>query len=142
MLKIYNSLILPYLNYCAIVWACGTENKLKNIIVAQKRAVRTIYKARRLAHAAPLFRKLNLLKISDIYIMQVSQFMYRCVNQPDFYPNYFTFNSAIHCHNTRQHNYIHQYSVNTSLRMKSVKIAGPKCGMLCQKASNPHSLYR
>lgn len=126
LLKIYNSLVLPYLNYCAIVWAWGTENKLKRIIVAQKRAIRILCGARHDAHAAPLFNKLKTLKLVDIYIMQISQFMYRSIHQTNFYQNYFQLSSNVHYHNTRQRNDFHQLSVNTSLRMKSVKIAGPK----------------
>jgi len=36
LLAIYNSLILPYLHYCTLIWACGSQNKLKKLLIIQK----------------------------------------------------------------------------------------------------------
>ena len=33
---LYNSLVLPYLHYCGIIWGCSSHNKLKSLIVLQK----------------------------------------------------------------------------------------------------------
>jgi len=30
---IYNSLVLPYLTYCNLVWACNSANKLNSVVV-------------------------------------------------------------------------------------------------------------
>ena len=59
---IYNSLIMPHINYCNILW--GYANK--RIFKLQKKAVRIIYKEHRLSHTDPIFKNLFFLKINDI----------------------------------------------------------------------------
>ena len=44
LLNIYNTLILPYLQYCAIVWVICSHSKLNSLFIIQKRAVRNICK--------------------------------------------------------------------------------------------------
>ena len=129
LLTIYNSLILPYLNYCPIIWAgCNSENKLKKILTLQKKAVRSITKSSFTAHASPLFKKLNLLKISDLCRFQSAVFMHKfSTNQlPSSFNRYFTSNSGIHTYNTRQASNYHLFSVNTSVRKTSIAASGPK----------------
>ena len=60
--SIYNTLILPHLNYCALCWGSQTNR----IHLLQKRAIRNINNANYKAHSEPIFKSLNLLKINDI----------------------------------------------------------------------------
>ena len=61
LLNIYNTLILLYLQYCAIVWANCNYSKLNSLFIIQKRAVRNICKLKYLAHTAPCFKNLHVL---------------------------------------------------------------------------------
>ena len=79
LLQIYNALLLPYIQYCAIIWGNSSHNVLNNILTIQKRAVRNICMRDARAHTAPLFKKLSILKITDIYTQQVSNFMYKII---------------------------------------------------------------
>jgi len=74
---IYNSLVLPYLAYCNLVWACNSTNKLKSVVILQKRAVRNIAKVDYRAHTSPLLKKLDLLKVTDICCFQTALFMFK-----------------------------------------------------------------
>ena len=60
---LYNSLILPHLQYGILTWGfcLGRLEKL------QKRSVRIITRSKYNAHTDPLFKSLNLLKLKDIY---------------------------------------------------------------------------
>ena len=61
-IMLYNSLLLPHINYCLTTWGyqCHRLQKL------QKRAIRIITLSKYNDHTAPLFKKLNLLTIKDI----------------------------------------------------------------------------
>ena len=60
---LYNTLILPHINYCILFW--GKEND--TILLLQKRAVRAIASAGYRSHSEPLFKFYkNLLKVNDI----------------------------------------------------------------------------
>ena len=129
LLMLYNSLILPYLNYCTMIWASEyNENKLHKIFVLQKKAVRIICKMKYSAHSAPAFKTLNLLTISDISKLQLSEFMYKSYNNllPNVLQHLFIINAKVHSYGTRQANNYHLSSVNTSLRKSSISTRGPK----------------
>ena len=64
---LYTTLLLPYLNYCTVVWAGGYQNMLKPIYILQKRAIRVISGAHYLAESCHLFKPLDILTIYDIY---------------------------------------------------------------------------
>ena len=78
--SLYNTLILPYLNYCNIVWACTSTNKLHSLMIIQKRAIRICTLSQPRDHSAPLFYKLHTLTLSDINKFQIGIFMYRFTN--------------------------------------------------------------
>ena len=60
---IYNSHILPHINYSLLAW--GT--KCQKIELLQKKAVRVVHSKSPIAHTNRLFKKMNNLRVSDIY---------------------------------------------------------------------------
>ena len=70
LLLLYNTLILPHLNYCAVIWGSAYRSKLRRIIILQKRAVRIIDHKPHLFHTAQLFVKFNILKMPDLVVQQ------------------------------------------------------------------------
>jgi len=64
---LYNSLVLPYLMFCNVIWGDAASIHLNKLLVLQKRAVRIISSSDYLAHTDGLFRELFLMKITDIY---------------------------------------------------------------------------
>jgi len=76
---LYNSLVLPHLNYCAIIWAHTFSTYMEKIEILQKRAVRTIDDAHRLAHSDPIFKKLKLLKVKQLAKQQMILLIHRSI---------------------------------------------------------------
>ena len=74
---IYNALVQPHLNYGILLWG----NNIKRIIKLQKWSVRSITSSKYNAHTEPLFLKLRLLKVEDIYKMCVLKFYYKHKNE-------------------------------------------------------------
>jgi len=62
LLLLYNSLVLPYLHYCSIIWGCSSPNKLKSLTVLQKSLYESLQK-QNLGHIPLPFSKSSLLKI-------------------------------------------------------------------------------
>ena len=73
----------------------------------QKKAVRILTHSNFLDHTSPLFKKLEILTISQIYELNSLSFIYRCFkcNQHNEFKNRISANSDIHSHNTRERNY-------------------------------------
>ena len=57
-----------------------------------------------LDHSNPLFKDLELLKLSDIHSLQLVPFVYDCVSHmtPDYFSDYFKHVSDVHSIRTRQ----------------------------------------
>lgn len=103
LLTLYNSLILPYLSYGILVWGTHAYKMTK----LQKKAIRVITNAKYNSHTEPIFKKLNLLKITDLSALQELKFAFRLEN--GMLPYYFrvsmhTRHSEIHHYNTRNSN--------------------------------------
>ena len=61
-LMLYNSLLLPQLNYCILAWC----HNCKRLIKLQKKALRIISISKYNAHTDPLFKKYRILKLPHI----------------------------------------------------------------------------
>ena len=91
-LLLYNTIILPHINYMILVWG----HHHKSITQLQKRAIRVITLSKYLAHTEPLFENLNILKVEDIFRLQQLKFNYRLiVTLPDYFLS-LSFSENIH----------------------------------------------
>ena len=76
LLSIYNTLILPHLNYCILTWGHYCEP----ITVLQKRAMRAVCYTKYNAHTEPLFKMGNVLKFNDLYDTKLFIFYHKLLN--------------------------------------------------------------
>lgn len=77
LLTLYNSLILPHIQYAIAVWGNSPQQHLKRIEILQKKAVRCISRSRYNSHTNPIFLNLRLLKIKDLYKSACCKLYYR-----------------------------------------------------------------
>ncbi len=73
---IYNSLVLPHLNFVILIWGFKYEKVTK----LQKRVIRILSPNEYNANSEPLFKKHKLLKICDIFKLQELKFYYKYKN--------------------------------------------------------------
>ena len=113
-LTIYNSLISCHLNSGLLIW--GNKSNLDRILKLQKRAVRIILNKKYNCHTEPLFKKLRIIKITDMLDLERVKFIYKyhkkllpfrllqipCVLNTEVH-SYFT-RSSKSVHRTRCHN--------------------------------------
>ena len=123
--NIYNALILPHFNYCAIIWG-WQSNSLSKI---QKKAIRTITKSRYNAHTNKLFKELNTLKIKDICALHDYKFCYKLVKNltPVFFKENINHEAvAIHNYETRQATDLRLPAVRHEFARNSIGYRFPK----------------
>ena len=70
LLLLYNSLVLPHLNYCAAVWGSNYPTRLGKLEKLQKRAIRIIDNKPYFYPTNNLFIKYSILKFPDIVKQQ------------------------------------------------------------------------
>ena len=76
LLSLYNTLILPYLNYGILAWGNSSRIYLDRILLIQKRVIRIINHKDRLAHTDELFYSNKILKINDLYHLRLGCLMF------------------------------------------------------------------
>ena len=120
-------MIYPYLQYCSLVWSSTYPTNLSRLVVLQKRVVRIINKSDFLVHTSPIFKELHLLKLQDIRILQICQFMfsYESKKFPYKFQEMFILNSQIRNCNTRSKHLLHIPPVRTNYRQFSIRYQGP-----------------
>ena len=74
---VYYSLIHPYLTYRLLLWGSTYPSYTRVIATMQKRAIRTLAKAKYNDHTLPLFKQFEILQFSDLFNMQLNMFMYK-----------------------------------------------------------------
>ena len=96
LLLLYNALILPYLNYSAVVWGFNYRTRLFKIVKLQKRALRIIDQKPFLYPSNRLFIKYRVLRIQDIVVEQSIMILLSYLNGsiPNVIGNLFNLNTA------------------------------------------------
>ena len=111
---LYNSLILPHLQYSVLAW--GSKNN--RLVKLQKRAVRMINNSKYNAHTDPLFKEMYLLKLDDIFKLNALKLYHNFKNNklPYFFQDMFAGDPT--------HNYETRFSTNPNIC--AIKTSGAK----------------
>ena len=128
LISLYNTLVLPYLYYCNIIWAHTSNNRLHSLIITQKRAIRICTFSHPRDHSAPLFARLNTLTLSDINTLQTAMFLYKFINNllPRTFSSYFTSVRSTHTYPTRSRNNLFLPFTRTSYSLNTLRFDGPR----------------
>lgn len=119
LLTLYNTTILPHLNYCILIW--GSQNHL--ISTLQKKCIRVISNSKYNSHTEPIYKRNKLLKIEDIFKLQQLNFYFKLKhkNLPTYFNTFSTTtNHDIHHHNTRR-KYLFPIRANHTFAKQSLR---------------------
>lgn len=124
---LYFTMIHPYFLYCNIVWGCATLVALNKLITLQKRALRIITNSNFRTPSSPLYRMLNVPKLTDIYALQCAFFMYKAKNNllPPSCLHFITLNNKQHPYFLRRVRDFTELHFKTNVRKRSIAISGP-----------------
>ena len=124
---LYNGLILPYLNYCCLIWGVNYASQLTKLLILQKRAVRLIEHVYPPHSSEPIFKKYSILKLADIAKSQMLLVMHKFVtNQlPPAFGKIYELNTDNSPHR-RQLRHIKQPFSNRNYRLFTTSCLGPK----------------
>ena len=117
MILLYNSMILPYLTYCNVVWANTYPTRLQRLFKLQKRIVRICSMSDFNAHSKPLFQKLNFLNIYQLnqYCITLMVFKHKHNKLPQNLATMLKCKISVHNYNTRNpDNYYIEKCTSTS----------------------------
>ena len=83
---IYNSLVLPHINYCLLAWGSNCQS----VELLQKKAVRVVNFKSPVAHTEPIIKNMNQLKLPDLYTFHLLKLYYKLyINKlPPYFENF------------------------------------------------------
>ncbi len=125
---LYDSLVHSYISYGIVLWGSTYSSHLQQLRVCQKKAVRCIYKSAYNAHTDPLFRSSKILKLDELYQLEVAKLVYDALHDtlPAPLLHVFTPNAVVHAHNTRQRDNPHVHSRRTVVAKNSIVHRAPQ----------------
>ena len=87
LLTLYNTLVLPYFNYCILSWGSKIKEN-HQLYLLQKKAVRIITHSNYIAHIEPLCKQYGIIKLSDMFSLAIWKFYYKLMNNqlPKYFP--------------------------------------------------------
>jgi len=93
-----------FLQYGIIVWGQTFSSYIEPLFKLQKKAIRVISHQTALSHSLPLFKGLQLLRVSDAFKLNLLTFVYNSMTMlaPSCFHGYFSLSSTVHNHATRQ----------------------------------------
>ena len=102
--SLYFSIFNSHLSYGIPVWGNAKQIFLNKLIALQKKAIRAISFADFHEHTSPIFKDLNILKLKDMFELQVSNLMWDFDHGtlPPSLSRYFKRCNSMHNLNTRQ----------------------------------------
>ena len=123
---LYFTLVESYLNYGLIAW--GNSSHISKVFMLQKRAIRIINRKPYRHHTEPLFKSLQILKLEDLYHLQILLFMNDLQNDnlPTSFRNFATLNINLLNRTTRQSNLYHTSLPRTLFSSKLPNHTFPK----------------
>ena len=109
---LYNSLFLPYINYCNLIWGSTFVSYLEPLYILQKKAIRIITFSPPRTHSKPLFSKLNILSLHLLYKFHVSCFVFSYFSPlvPASISSLLHLNREFHDYLTRSRLNLHKFS--------------------------------
>lgn len=125
LITLYNSLVLPYLNYGVLLWGC----KAAQLERLQKKLVRIITCSKYNAHSEPILKKLRFLKATHICALHELKFCFKL--EQNSLPIYFlnsVFNklSSTHRYSTRNVNNYRLPGIKHTFMKNSLRYRIPK----------------
>ena len=117
-LNYYNGLIFPYISQNIIIWGKTYDCYTQPLFILQKRMIRLISNADFLEHTNPLFFRLKILKLEDIYRYFMCIHMHKCIENGEFRPT--------HSINTRNRDRAQPVFQRLTSGQQSVAFMGPK----------------
>ena len=78
LLQLYHALIHPLLTYGIVVWGSTYPSYLSKLKTLQNKAVRIVSGSHYRDEANPIYKKLEVLQIHDLYTYETVKFVYSC----------------------------------------------------------------
>jgi hypothetical protein len=124
--QLFSAHIVSNIKYGIEVYGHTSLQNIRKIQVLQNRILKILFNEDWFTPTNSLHSKLKVLKISDIFKLQMAQFVFKCNHGdvPKVFDSYFTRNNQIHDHNTRNASKLHIAKYEKEAGKATAKVMG------------------
>jgi len=115
--KVYFALLYPYIQCCITSWGSAAKSVLVPLIKLQKRTVRIMTFSHNTTSSMPVFHKLNMLTLNDVFKLEIVEVMHNIENN-EHLPDYIKKFERV--------KWTHSYNTRHSTGKKINSLLGPK----------------
>ena len=130
LVQMYHALFNSHLQYGILCWGSSSATNLHQLQVLQNRAIRNMMKAPRFFRLDNYYLNLRILKVHDLFNLEIAKFMHSHHNNilPDCFRSFFQESGINHDHNTRSSNSLSYDTIfcRTLRGQRSIRFYGPK----------------
>lgn len=128
LITLYYALVYPHILYGILAWGKATQTTLKPVFKLQKLAIRIISQIKSRDSTQPFFKKLKMLRLTEIYILATATFMFKFDRNelPPIFNEFFDKNKDFHGHDTRGKDNIRPPALWKRISDQSIKKEGTK----------------
>ena len=104
LVLLYHAIFASFLTYGVSTWGLTYPSLLEPVAILQKKIMRSITFNENTAPSTPIFDTLQILKFNDVILLQITSFVYECVNNlaPVYFRDFFRSIHNVHDIGTRQ----------------------------------------
>ena len=126
--QLYYSLVHSRILYGIEVYGSCSSTLLNKVQTMQNKLLKVLYNLPFRTDTNDMHAKLKLLKVKDIYNVNVLNFVYESVNKCSIvqFQNYFRYHNTLHRHNTRNENNLYPNRIRTKYGETTLHYAGTK----------------
>ena len=111
---IYNSLCLSHISYALIVWGAASVSDMGRLQKLHKKGIRHVCNAKYNSHTEPLFKKENILQLSDLFKLQCVKLVYKRTN------------NTLHCYHASKLKTNFEITQTNTRKKDDINITKPK----------------
>lgn len=125
---LYYTLVYPHLTYGITLWGSTYNVHINKLRVMQNKIIRAMLNANFTDPSKPLYAKLQILRLDDVYKLELGKYMYQYINNnlPQPLLNMFEWTKDIHSYQTRQQTYLRPFKHRLNVTKQSLLCKGPE----------------
>jgi hypothetical protein len=99
---LYNTLVLPHIDYCSTVWGCTSQNNIMRIQRLQNRAMRPVLRKGPCTHIEDMLHELKWLGVKQRIDFNRMVLMWKIINgaAPCYLSDKLKYSHEVHSYNT------------------------------------------
>ena len=127
LIRVYHALFNSHLQYGILCWGSTNVSNLNRLQILQNRAIRNISKAPRFYRLDNYYLNYRILKVHDLYDLEISKFIHSHYNEklPFCFNTFFQLSNNRSTRNTTNNTYSVPY-YRSARGQRSIRFYGPK----------------